>query len=475
MLEFYYKYHLKQFPIKSKLLAEELLHIFKSENIQLLCTDSDNISTEYSVLIDKELYILLNNLYFTIRTTQLNHPLLKKYLPELKTESNKNFQFADLFCGAGGLSQGLLNAGFNHAFVNDNSIDALETYYFNHNLHLSRFYCGDIRDLISDFENYKHYFNHIKLIAGGPPCQGFSNANRWNFVKDQNSEKKRFIDDDRNILYKYYVKLLGMIKPDFFIMENVIGMMREEKEIEEDIKNETKEEYHFLPVIVDAQNFNIPQRRKRYILIGGKEINFIKEVNRYLYNLKNKPSKYKLKDALFGLPEIKTNPYKLKTEYNSDEHGHTIRKYKLKQNDFLKVINKNKEVSFLLNHKSRYNNNNDLEIYRELPEGGDSMHPNIRHLNNYQNRNDIFKDKYYKLKNDDVSKTITSHMKYDCHMYIHPKQARGLSPRESARLQTFPDDYLFRGTLNNWYKQIGNAVPVKLAEYIANKIMEYYK
>jgi superfamily II DNA/RNA helicase len=80
-----------------------------------------------------------------------------------------------------------------------------------------------------------------------------------------------------------------------------------------------------------------------------------------------------------------------------------------------------------------------------------------------------------KLRAGDVCKTITSHMKLDCHMYIHPNQARGLSPREAARLRTFPDDYFFRGSLNDWYQQIGNAVPVKLAEIIAKEIRNYYK
>ena len=138
-------------------------------------------------------------------------------------------------------------------------------------------------------------------------------------------------------------------------------------------------------------------------------------------------------------------------------------------------INKGKEISYLLNHKSRYNNENDLQIFRLLPEGENSLHPSIQELNNYRNRDRIFKDKYYKLKRDEVSKTITSHMKYDCHMYIHPEQARGLSPREAARLQTFPDEYVFRGSLNDWYQQIGNAVPVKLAEIIAKELMKFYK
>ena len=85
----------------------------------------------------------------------------------------------------------------------------------------------------------------------------------------------------------------------------------------------------------------------------------------------------------------------------------------------------------------------------------------------------MFKDKYYKLKLNDVCKTITSHMKLDCNMYIHPKQGRGLSPREAARIQSFPDSFYFRGPQNKWYAQIGNAVPVKLAEIIGNELRKY--
>jgi DNA (cytosine-5)-methyltransferase 1 len=85
----------------------------------------------------------------------------------------------------------------------------------------------------------------------------------------------------------------------------------------------------------------------------------------------------------------------------------------------------------------------------------------------------MFKDKYYKLNENEVCKTITSHMKFDCNMYIHPTQPRGLSPREAARVQTFPDNYFFRGGQNKWYAQIGNAVPVKLAEIIGKNIKRY--
>lgn len=476
MLEFYAKYHPKTFAAKAEKLSVEIMHIISAEKIELLETKKTNIPQEYGQNLSTDLYSLLNNLYYTLRKNNAHkHTLLKRYLPELKKEpDSSSMLFADFFSGAGGLSQGLINSGFQPAFVNDNYTDALETYYFNHTLPLTRFFNGDIRTLVENFSDYQHFFKDVKLIAGGPPCQGFSMANRRNFEVEEETQQKRFIEDERNVLYKYFVRLLGLIKPDYFIMENVRGMKKAETQIEEDIKKETNKEYSFSPLILDAQNYNIPQRRSRYILIGGTDVFKIQCIKTNIEAKAVSESKFKLMDALYGLPAIGTNPYKLNTEYESEAHGYAIRKFSIKQNKFLEEINDRKDISYLFNHKSRYNNDNDLKIFRELPEGENSLHPTVQKLSNYNNRNHIFKDKYYKLKRDDVSKTITSHMKYDCHMYIHPEQARGLSPREAARLQTFPDDYLFRGSLNDWYKQIGNAVPVKLAEIIANEIMNTY-
>lgn len=475
MLEFYYAFHEKQFKKKSEQLANELLSILAGEKILLLESTDLNIPSKYELILGGKMFRLLNNIYFTIRRNDgISHPLLSKYLPELKKEPNPNNLFVDFFSGAGGLSQGLINAGFNLGFVNDNYTNALETHYFNHNLDLKYFFNGDIKKLVDEFSDYKDLFKDVKLMAGGPPCQGFSTANRRNYEIDENTNIKRFIEDERNILYKYYVKLLGLIKPDFFIMENVIGMKRFEKQIEEDIQIETNYKYSFIPLELDAKNYNIPQSRKRYILIGGKDFMFTEQIKKNIYDKKTNISAYDLSDALFGLPPLKTNPIKLKTDYESFDHGFSIRKIEVEQNKFLKEINKNINSQYLFNHKSRYNNENDIEIFTLLPEGENSLHESIQHLNNYKNRNHIFKDKYYKLRRNEMSKTITSHMKYDCHMYIHPEQPRGLSPREAARIQTFPDDYFFRGTLNDWYKQIGNAVPVKLAEVIGNEIMKYY-
>ena len=105
-------------------------------------------------------------------------------------------------------------------------------------------------------------------------------------------------------------------------------------------------------------------------------------------------------------------------------------------------------------------------IYSKLPQGGDSTHKSIQDIMPYKKRAQIFKDKYFKLEANKISKTITSHMKFDCNMYIHPTQARGLTPREAARIQSFPDDYFFVGTKSQCYSQIGNAVPPLLSHYI---------
>ena len=153
--------------------------------------------------------------------------------------------------------------------------------------------------------------------------------------------------------------------------------------------------------------------------------------------------------------------------------GYKIRKRKnTDDNEFLQLISSGKN-ELILNHTNWYNNPRDVEIFSKLPQGKNSLHESIRDIMPYKSRDAIFKDKYFKLSPDKPCKTITSHMRLDCNMYIHPYQSRGLSPREAARVQTFPDNFMFCGSKNSWYQQIGNAVPVKLAEAIGKSIIKY--
>ena len=377
------------------------------------------------------------------------------------------YKFVDLFAGAGGLSTGLEHAGFTPWFVNEIVEQFAQTYKVNHNLSDDHYYIGDINELNKHLDDYKEYLSNITLVCGGPPCQGFSMANR-----------QRILDDPRNQRYKAYLFFLSKVRPEFFIMENVKGMSNKIGEIKDnfeeflnkDVDNE-EDKYLFDYRLLRAQDYGVPQNRERFIMIGNRK--GIDPSKIFDEILKQKRDSFVLNDALFGLPELKSKKEKGAIGIEDSVSGFTKVEFNYPKTDFYKFINGDKVITFLYNHKNRYNNPRDIEIFGRLPEGGNSLHDSIKDIMPYKSRNDIFKDKYFKLEGNKICKTITSHMKFDCNMYIHPSQARGLSPREAARIQTFPDDYIFTGSQNNWYAQIGNAVPVKLAEVIGNAIMKF--
>ena len=179
-----------------------------------------------------------------------------------------------------------------------------------------------------------------------------------------------------------------------------------------------------------------------------------------------------LADALYGLKPLKASRIKTATGAESDETGRTIDRGTGLTNSYIQTINQGRSMRIVLNHKARYNNDRDIEIFSRLNPGDRSDDPKIADIMPYARRNGIFKDKYFKLEPNKVCKTITAHMKFDCNMYIHPAQARGLTPREAARIQSYPDDYFFRGAYTKTYMQIGNSVPPMLGRIIAKAIKE---
>lgn len=374
----------------------------------------------------------------------------------------KEYKFVDLFAGCGGLSVGLQQAGFMPWFVNEIVEQFCNTYKFNHDLSDEHYFVGDIADLNAHIDEYKEMLSDITLVCGGPPCQGFSMANR-----------QRILDDPRNALYKQYLIFLKTVRPKFFIMENVKGMMNKIDEIKQNFAEYLGEEYQFDYALLRAQDYGVPQNRERFIMIGNRVGVSPKKIFEEIY--KHKRPSFVLKDALIGLPHLVAKKERGAKDVENAESGYTECDFTYIHNDFYKFINGDKEITKLYNHKNRYNNERDLEIYRRLPQGANSLHESIADIMPYKRRNDIFKDKYFKLDETQICKTITSHMKFDCNMYIHPWDARGLSPREAARIQTFPDDYVITGSQNMWYAQVGNAVPVKLAKAIGDGIMKFIK
>ena len=372
----------------------------------------------------------------------------------------KKYTFIDLFAGAGGLSLGLEQAGFTPWFVNEIVEQFVNTYKLNHKLSDEHYYIGDIAELNEHLDEYDKMFEDITLVCGGPPCQGFSMANR-----------QRILDDPRNSLYKQFLIFLSKVRPQFFIMENVKGMMNKKDEIIQNFQEYLGEEYLYDYDVLKAQDYGVPQNRERFIMIGNRIGIPPKDIFEEIYC--HKREAFVLRDALYGLPHLEAKKDKGQGGIEDINSGLTERDFEYPKTPFYRFINDNKVITKLYNHKNRYNNERDIEIFRRLPQGANSLHESIADIMPYKRRNDIFKDKYFKLDETQICKTITSHMKFDCNMYIHPWEARGLSPREAARIQTFPDDYIFTGAQNQWYAQIGNAVPVKLAKAIGDGIMSF--
>lgn len=390
-------------------------------------------------------------------------------------QRNKKPKFADFFAGAGGLSCGFTQAGFKVCFANDFEEVCVRTYRFNHpELPSDKVVKGDIRKIV---DNIKDYIDEdVDVVIGGPPCQGFSSANQ-----------QRIIDDPRNELYKYYVKAVSSILPKFVVMENVKGMLKVADQVVEDyanIREERNGKYYSYIVaykLLNSVDFSVAQSRERLIYIAIR--NDIAEekgvtpqrVFDEIEDANKGNQHFLLRDALDAIKPLDAPRIKNTNEIDDDKTGKKIdvNTFTGKENAYLQLINNGREIPLLFNHKARYLNDVNYDIYRLLNQGDDAADPKIAAIMPYKNRLHCFKDKYYKLIADRPSRTITAHLRMDCHSHIHPFQIRAITPREAARCQSFPDDYLFLGAYLKTYMQIGNAVPCLMAKGIANIIKKY--
>lgn len=386
-----------------------------------------------------------------------------KYIKEARHRADENgLKMVDLFCGAGGLSLGFTQEGFVTVLANDIEECCIDTYAHNHpETPRNCIVQGDIRKVVDNLEEYLEG-KKVDIVVGGPPCQGFSMANR-----------QRLIDDPRNHLYKSYIDVVKKVNPAFFVMENVKGMLSVADQVKEDFETIG---YTVECKILNAKDFGVPQNRERLIYIGNcigaDNVQIFEEIENYSKEIKN----YVLKDALYGLRPLEALRIKNSTEKGTRESGYKIESDREGlMNEYVEFINRGKKSGVVLNHKARYNNDRDIEIFGRMYQGDKSDDPKIADIMPYSRRNGIFKDKYFKLEENKVCKTITAHMKFDCNMYIHPTQARGLTPREAARVQSYPDDYFFRGAYTKTYMQIGNSVPPLLGRAIARVLKQHMK
>lgn len=398
----------------------------------------------------------------------------RKELQEKEAKTHKP-KMVDFFAGAGGLSCGFTQAGFKVCFANDFEDVCVRTYRYNHpELPSDKVLKEDIRKIVSNIENY--VTEDVDIVVGGPPCQGFSSANQ-----------QRIIDDPRNELYKYYIEAIKRICPKFVVMENVRGMLSVANQVVEDYKSiliqkDGKEySYDVAYRLFNSVNFGVSQSRERLIYVAIRnDITKSKHITPELLFQKIEQAceenpHYNLQSALEFIKPLDAPRIKGQTEVDDEKTGMKIgiNNCDSSGNLYLKNINSGRKIPYVFNHKARYCSEVNYEIFKRLEQGEDATNPKIADIMPYAHRNGIFKDKYFKLYADKPCRTITAHMKMDCLSHIHPYQVRSLTPREAARVQSFPDDYLFLGAYLKTYMQIGNAVPVLMAKQIATIIKKY--
>lgn len=431
------------------------------------------LKSSYSKFISSVAFYVENKVLFGNYMDKLSNAKRRK-LQDVEAKSGKP-SFVDFFAGAGGLSCGFLQAGFRVCFANDFEDVCVRTYKFNHpELSSKKVLKEDIRKIVDNISDY--ISEDVDIVVGGPPCQGFSSANQ-----------QRIIDDPRNELYKYFLKAVTAILPKFVVMENVKGMLKVANQVVEDYEaikvNKDGLEYSYSVAykLLNSVDFSVAQSRERLIYIavrsditaykGITPIDIFQDIEK---TNANRPH-FILNDALQAIKPLSAPRIKNQNDIDSETSGKKIdiNTFNGTENQYLKIINANRTIPFVFNHKARYVNDINYNIYRLLNQGDDASDPKISDIMPYSHRLHCFKDKYYKLIADKPSRTITAHLRMDCHSHIHPFQIRAITPREAARCQSFPDDYLFMGAYLKTYMQIGNAVPCLMAKGIAETIKKY--
>jgi DNA (cytosine-5)-methyltransferase 1 len=393
--------------------------------------------------------------------------------------TKKKLKVAGLFSGAGGLDLGFIQAGFEVVWANDINPDAVATYKRNIGNHIV---CGDITQIKSS-----DIPNGFDVLLGGFPCQGFSIAN-----------SKRNIGDSRNFLYTEMLRIIKDKKPKFFVAENVKGLLSlgEGKVIDMIVNDFSKLGYKVDYKLLKASDYGIPQNRERVFIIGNRigVENIFPRVSHGINNLfetKLKPL-VTVKEVVSHLSEIRTStkPIKVKGKIIYNHIARTnvhdefwARKHPVNQHeicDYLKYwrdksgwstkkIDEHFGYAHTAGHWFRKDNNSG-----SIPNPRDWWE--LKKILKFDNKYDqavtelklkpITFEQSLRINNwDTPSDTITA-----TGPEIHPNKERRMSVRECAIIQTFPDNFIFEGSLGSMYKQIGNAVPVLLGKKVAMEI-----
>lgn len=348
----------------------------------------------------------------------------------------------DIFSGAGGMSIGSIMAGIEPILAVEFDMHAAKTYETNHPK--TKVLQRDIKTV----NPLEHTEKNPFILFGGPPCQGFSVANT----------KTRNLDNSNNWMFKEYLRFVKDLEPEWFLFENVVGFKSFDKgkfavEVEEELKALG---YETNSTVLNASDFGVPQDRKRFFIVGhrinkgGIKFNFDE--------LPKEKQKVTVGEALSDLPSL----------VNGDKIDKTDYRFPPTNSYVTKMRNKSEYASqnFVTENKPHI-----IERYKVIKQGENwEAAKSNGLLETYSSTKHTHSGIYKRLEEDKPAVTIANYRKS---MLIHPHENRGLSLREAARLQSFPDDFIFKGTLSFQQQQVGNAVPPLLAKVIFEKIIKY--
>lgn len=347
-------------------------------------------------------------------------------------------QAVDLFAGGGGMSIGALWSGVQVAYAVESEPNAADTYRINHPG--TDVIDRDVKDVKADDMPALNRSEPL-IVFGGPPCQGFSTSNQ----KTRNSK------NPNNWLFLEYIRLVEELSPDWVVFENVRGLAETEKGtfLAAILDSFKKVGYKTSCFVLNAADYSVPQRRGRLFVLGSRHG---KEVQPPPPNCTRPIT---VSEAIDDLPELQNGASVDELPYRVPAHSAFAESMR-------------GDLNSCGNHLVTKNAGHILERYPHIPQGGNWESIPEELMGNYTDRSRCHTGIYYRLREDSPSIVVGNFRK---NMLIHPRQHRGLSVREAARLQSFPDWYRFAGSIGFQQQQVGNAVPPLLAKAVFDLVL----
>ncbi len=396
-----------------------------------------------------------------------------------------SLKFVDLFGVPGGMSLGFKLAGMKPMGTLDIFESGIETYKNNFpDIPKENIVCADAsrNNVVEKFQKKTSLRpGDVDVIIGGPPCQGFSTVGRVKIAslvksgqRNGRSKNAKFIDDKRNHLYKSFIKFLRIFNPKAVVMENVVGMVSYKngtvvKQIKEDFQDAGYKNVEHK--ILNAVDYGVPQSRRRVFFIATKKnsgiiwpekTHFPRDDAGRSPPSPNFQNHVTVSDAIGDLPYLPLPEKSLKKR-------DSVRKYKRDPRCEYQSWARG-DLEHVHNNITRWHRKKDIEVFENMKPGSKWSQLSKSDRKKVGYSDDSFDDKWKKLPVNRPSWTVTSHLSKDGYMYIHPTQKRTISVREAARLQSFPDWFVFDGSRGAQFRQIGNAVPPLLAMNIAKHL-----